>query len=376
MASLIVTGEFNMLKRTTGISTLPAINIPITPAYTRVSNMLTARVAWIMIKLNILKCQRSAEGRCGMHKYVVKRLLWIIPILLGVTLIVFTILSFSPGDPARIMLGMTAPDAAVDALREELGLNNPFFIRYFSYVVRALQGDFGISYATQQPVMNDILRSWPVTIKLAFFSTVLGALIAIPTGIISAIKHRSIFDIFATVASMVLMAMPGAGLALLLLLIFSLWWPILPAGGISSWKNFVLPVFCLLTVVATSLMRLVRTTMLDTLKQDYITTIRAKGAPERVVILRHAFKNISLMIITQIGMSFSGLLAGAVLIEHIFGMPGLGSLLMKAIRGKDVPTVMATTIVLSLVCVVTILLLDMIYAYIDPRIKAKYLGGR
>jgi peptide/nickel transport system permease protein len=341
-----------------------------------VSNLLImGAVQFIYIDgLRVFFVLHSIKRGC-MYRYVAKRLLWVIPILLGVSFIVFSILSFSPGDPARIMLGSAAPEAAIDALREELGLNQTFFVRYFGYVFSAIRGDFGISYATQQPVMNEIVRAWPVTIRLAIIATVLGAFIAIPLGIIAAMKHRSLFDVFTTVASMVFMAMPGAGLALLLLLIFSLWWPVLPAGGISSWKNYVMPVFCLLTVVATSLMRLVRTTMLDTLRQDYITTVRAKGAPEHIVILRHAFKNISLMIITQIGMSFSALLAGAVLIEQIFGMPGLGSLIIKAIRGKDIPTVMATTIVLSLVCIFTVLLLDIMYAYIDPRIKAKYVGG-
>lgn len=311
-----------------------------------------------------------------MYKYVIKRLIWIIPIILGVTFIVFSIISLTPGDPARLILGSSATEEAVTALRVNMGLEKPMIIRYFDYLMKAITGDFGKSYLTGQPVMNDIFKSWPITITIAFYSTILGSLLAIPLGIFAALRHRGAFDIISTVVSMIIVATPTAAISIILLLVFSLYLKVLPASGIESWKNYVMPVSVLLSFVLTSLMRLVRTTMLDTIKQDYITTIRAKGAPERVVVLRHAFKNVSLMVVTQIGMTFSSMLAGAVLVEQIFGMPGLGSLVLKSIRAKDIPSIMGTTIVLSLVVVFTVLILDIVYAYIDPRIRAKYAGGK
>jgi len=311
-----------------------------------------------------------------LYKYVIKRLIWIIPIILGVTFIVFSIISLTPGDPARLILGSSATEEAVTALRVNMGLEKPMIIRYFDYLMKAITGDFGKSYLTGQPVMNDIFKSWPITITIAFYSTILGSLLAIPLGIFAALRHRGAFDIISTVVSMIIVATPTAAISIILLLVFSLYLKVLPASGIESWKNYVMPVSVLLSFVLTSLMRLVRTTMLDTIKQDYITTIRAKGAPERVVVLRHAFKNVSLMVVTQIGMTFSSMLAGAVLVEQIFGMPGLGSLVLKSIRAKDIPSIMGTTIVLSLVVVFTVLILDIVYAYIDPRIRAKYAGGK
>jgi len=302
-------------------------------------------------------------------------MLLIIPILLGATFIVFTILTLTPGDPARFILGATASEEAVYELREEMGLENHLFVRYGSYVKNALVGDFGLSYSNKQPVFNEILKKWPVTVTVATLSMVLSALIGIPLGVISALKHRSKLDVSITVLSMVLMGMPGFWLALLLMLFFSLYLGWLPTTGIGSWLHYLLPVITLSTATIATLTRIVRTTMLDTIRQDYIVTARAKGAPDKVVILRHALKNAMMIIVTQIGLTFTSLLAGSVLIEQIFGLPGLGNLALQAIRSKDVPMVMATTIFLTLVSTLMILLLDIIYAYLDPRIKAKYIRG-
>ncbi|MDP3386128.1 MAG: ABC transporter permease [Eubacteriales bacterium] len=310
-----------------------------------------------------------------MHKYVIRRVLLLIPIILGVTFIVYFILALTPGDPARFILGSNATDASVEALREQLGLNKPIILRYFTYLAKALRGDFGLSYSDSRPVFDSILVRWPVTVKLALFSTFLSMVIGIPAGIISALKHRSRIDVSFTLVSMIMLGMPSFWLALVLMLVFSLSLRWFPSSGIGGWQHFILPVATMSIGTSASLMRLVRSTMLDTIKQDYIITARAKGAPERVVILRHALKNALMIIITQIGLTFTALLAGAVLIEQVYGLPGLGTLTLIAIRSKDIPMVMGTTIFMAIISTLMILLLDIIYAWIDPRIKAKYVGG-
>lgn len=310
-----------------------------------------------------------------MYKYIIKRIILVVPILLGATLIVFTILALTPGDPARLILGSTASEETVNELREDMGLNDPLIVRYVNYVVDAFRGDFGMSYTNRTPVFAEILKKFPVTLKIAAFSMIVSVLFGVPMGIISALKHRKAMDVSITVVSMVLMGMPGFWLALILMLVFSLSLSLLPTNGIGTFAHYILPVLTLSTGTTAALIRIVRTTMLDTIRQDYITTARAKGAPEKVVILRHALKNAMMIIVTQIGLTFTSLLAGSVLIEQIFGLPGLGSLSLMAIRGKDIPMVMATTIFLTLISTTMILLLDILYAYIDPRIKAKYVKG-
>lgn len=310
-----------------------------------------------------------------MHRYIIKRLILVIPILLGATFIVFTILALTPGDPARLILGSTASEETVNELREEMGLNKPVIVRYVTYVSDAVRGDFGDSYTSRTPVFSEILKKFPVTLKIAAFAMILTVLVGVPLGIFSALRHRKALDVSITVVSMVMMGIPGFWLALILMLIFSLSLSLLPTNGIGTFAHYILPVVTLSIGTIASLTRVVRTTMLDTIKQDYITTARAKGAPEKVVILRHALKNAMLIIVTQVGLTFTALLAGSVLIEQIFGLPGLGSLSLTAIRGKDIPMVMATTIFLTIISTTMILLLDILYAYIDPRIKAKYIKG-
>lgn len=311
-----------------------------------------------------------------MHKYILKRLLLLIPILIGVTLVVFIILTLTPGDPARFILGPNASDETVAKLGVEMGLDDPMLVRYANYIKGVLKGDFGNSYTSNLPVVESIINNLPVTLKMALLATFFSSLIGIPLGIISALKHRSFLDVSNTIVSMFLMGLPGFWLALILMLIFSLNLKLLPSSGVGTWKHYILPLATLLTGTAASLMRVVRTTMLDTIRQDYIKTARAKGAPERVVIIRHALKNAMMIIVTQVGLLFANLLAGTVLIETVFGLPGLGTLTLIAIRSKDIPMVMANTIFFAIIFISMILLIDIIYAFIDPRIKAKYTGGK
>lgn len=308
-----------------------------------------------------------------MHKYVGRRLILLIPILLGVTFIVFSIMALTPGDPARLILGQNAPQDAVDQLNHELGFDRPFLVRYVNYIKNAVQGDFGKSYRTDRPVFEEIFSRFPTTLKLAISGVMVAIMIGIPLGILSAVKQYSAMDLISTVSAMFMAAIPGFWLALMLILLFSLKLGLLPSNGIGSIKHYIMPTITLSLVSAAGLLRLTRTTMLETIRQDYIRTARSKGAEERIVIWKHALKNALLPVITVVGMNFGALLGGTILIEHVFAMPGLGTLVITAIRMKDVPQVMAAVLFLATLFCVIMLAVDILYAYIDPRIKARYI---
>ena len=295
-----------------------------------------------------------------------------IPILFGVTIIVFTVMSFTPGDPARLMLGQAAPKEAVEQLREEMGLNDPFVVRYVRYMGDALHGDFGTSYRTGRPVFEEIFVRFPVTLKLALTSIALVILIGIPIGILSAVKQYSFLDVISTVSAMLMASIPGFWLGLMMILLFSLHLGWLPSNGIGSFSHYIMPTIALALPIAAEVLRMTRSTMLETIRQDYIRTARSKGATEKIVIWRHALKNALLPVITVIGSEFGGLLGGTILIESVFAIPGLGSLVVNSIRTKDVPQVMAATLFIALIFCVVLLLVDIAYAYIDPRVKARY----
>ena len=307
-----------------------------------------------------------------MGRFILKRVLLMIPILFGVTIIVFTVMSFTPGDPARLMLGQAAPKEAVEQLREERGLNDPFVVRYVLYMGDALHGDSGTSYRTGRPVFEDIFVRFPVTLKLALTSIALVILIGIPIGILSAVKQYSFLDVISTVSAMLMASIPGFWLGLMMILLFSLHLGWLPSNGIGSFSHYIMPTIALALPIAAEVLRMTRSTMLETIRQDYIRTARSKGATEKIVIWRHALKNALLPVITVIGSEFGGLLGGTILIESVFAIPGLGSLVVNSIRTKDVPQVMAATLFIALIFCVVLLLVDIAYAYIDPRVKARY----
>lgn len=311
-----------------------------------------------------------------MGRFILKRVLLMIPILFGVTIIVFTVMSFTPGDPARLMLGQAAPKEAVEQLREEMGLNDPFVVRYVRYMGDALHGDFGTSYRTGRPVFEEIFVRFPVTLKLALTSIALVILIGIPIGILSAVKQYSFLDVISTVSAMLMASIPGFWLGLMMILLFSLHLGWLPSNGIGSFSHYIMPTIALALPIAAEVLRMTRSTMLETIRQDYIRTARSKGATEKIVIWRHALKNALLPVITVIGSEFGGLLGGTILIESVFAIPGLGSLVVNSIRTKDVPQVMAATLFIALIFCVVLLLVDIAYAYIDPRVKARYKQKR
>jgi peptide/nickel transport system permease protein len=308
-----------------------------------------------------------------MAKFIILRILGMVPILLGVTFIVFGILSLTPGDPGRLILGQSATQTAVAELNHQLGYDRPFLVRFVNFVVDgATKFDFGKSYRSQKPVVSEIAIRFPTTLRLAFFSVILSAMVGIPLGILSAVKQYSIADTLATVTSLFLAAIPMFWLGMMLILVFALYVKWLPSNGVDDWSSYILPTVTLSLPAAAMMLRMSRSTMLETIRQDYIRTARAKGAPERQVIFKHALKNALLPVITVLGMNFGFLLGGAVVIETVFSIPGLGTMVLTGIRMKDVPIVMGSTLFLAAIFSLIMLLLDLAYAFVDPRIKARF----
>ena len=307
-----------------------------------------------------------------MGKYILKRLLVVIPTLLFIVFVVFFILNITPGDPGRIMLGTTATQEQVDMLNESLGVNRPLLVRYVDYIWDALHGDFGTSYNFNVPVTQVLMPKFPTTLRLAILSVCCSALLGIPLGILSAVKKHSLIDNALTVLALFLASVPGFWLGLMLMLWLSLSWGLLPSSGVGTWQHYIMPVMTLALPSAAFISRLTRTTMLDSMNQDYIRTAKGKGARDRRVIFGHALRNALIPVITQLGMNFAGLLGGAMITEIVFGLPGFGNAIVAAIKAKDVPLTMFAVIFLSTTFMLIMLVVDLIYAFIDPRIKAQY----
>ena len=308
-----------------------------------------------------------------MSKYVIRRLLLMIPTMIAVIFIVFSILSFIPGDPGRMILGIAAPQEAVDMFNHNLGLDRPFIVRFLDYVGGIfLRFDFGESYRNSIPVIDEIMMRFPTTFRLAVFGVISVVILGVPLGILAAIRRSTITDASITVYAMFLTAIPGFWFGMILMYFFALKLKWVPVFGVSEWKGYILPIITMAVPGSSGLIRLTRVTMLETVNQEYIKTARAKGAPEAVVIWKHALKNAVLPIINSIGLSFSGLLGGTVVIETIFSIEGIGKYIMTSIGARDIPAVMACTIILAGIFCVIVLLIDLIYAFIDPRIRAKF----
>lgn len=307
-----------------------------------------------------------------MYKYVLKRLLMLIPVIIGVSFLVFFIMSLSPGDPARTILGETAPIEAVEALREELGLNDPVLKRYVDYMGGLLHGDMGTSYKSNRPVFDEIMGRFPATLKLSLWGMLFAVALSIPIGIISATKQYSLVDGVSMVGALLGVATPNFWLGLILIIVFSLNLKWFPSGGMDGWKTYIMPVITLGTGCMASITRTTRSSMLEVIRQDYIRTAQAKGMKQRVIITRHALRNALIPVITVIGLQFGYLLGGAVLTETVFSWPGVGTYLVNSIKAKDTPSVMGCVIVFSIAFSIVNLLVDLLYAFVDPRIKSKY----
>ncbi len=298
-----------------------------------------------------------------------------IPVLLGVSLIIFTIMNMTPGNPARSILGEGAPAEAVKALEEEMGLNNPFFVRYFSYVTSALRGDFGKSYRTGIKVGTEIASRLPFTINLAVFSITIAVAVGLPVGVMSAVKQYSLVDTGTLAISLLLTSMPAFFLAMMMILLFSMKLEWLPSLYIGTIPSYIMPAIASASSTSAALLRMTRSTMLEVIRQDYIRTARAKGAAERTVIYGHALRNALLPVVTVIGVNFGQALGGSIVIEQLFGIPGLGQLMINSIRTKDTPMVMASVLFVAIVASVVNLLVDIVYSYIDPRLTSQFASS-
>ena len=312
-----------------------------------------------------------------MIRYILKRLLMMIPVLFGVAFVIFTMLYFTPGDPAVQILGAGATPEAIAALREELGLNAPFVVRFFNYIKDLVwYGDLGISYSTNRPVIDEILSRFPTTLELAALSVLIATLIGVFCGIIAAVRQYSIFDNVATVVSLIGASMPNFWQGIMMILLFSVYLGWLPASGFDSPICWIMPAMTIGTSTAASIMRMTRSSMLEVIRKDYIRTARAKGQSEFVVIFHHALKNAMIPVLTTIGLSFGRMMGGAVLTESIFAIPGLGSLIVNAIKARDYPVVQGGVLFIAFVFGFVNLFVDILYAFCDPRIKAMYGSGK
>lgn len=312
----------------------------------------------------------------AMLKYIGKRLLMLIPVILGVTLVIFIMLALTPGDPARQILGGEATEEQVQELREKLGLNDPLPVRYVRYLWDMLHGDLGTSYSSKQPVTKELLERFPTTLLLSILCTVVGAVIGIIFGIISAVKQYTIFDNISRVLALAGISIPSFWLGLMLIIVFSVNLKWLPSSGFYGPAYWVLPAITVGLVQAATVMRQTRSAMLDVVRQDYIRTAKAKGQTELKVVMGHALPNALIPIITVLGMQFGHGLGGAVISEQIFSIPGIGKLMVDSITARDYPVVQGGVLMIAISFTVVNLLVDILYAFIDPRIKALYVGKK
>jgi peptide/nickel transport system permease protein len=300
-----------------------------------------------------------------------------IPVMLGVLLIVFTISYFTPGDPAAAMLGTNTTQEAYDALRAKLGLDKPFLIQLFNYIWNLVTKlDMGNSYLTGRSVISEVLYRFPVTMKLGLLSVAVTIILGVPLGILSATRQYSILDYSVTSLALILAAIPNYVLALFALIIFSLKLGILPISGVDTWHGWILPAASNSLGFVAVVARMTRTSMLEVVRQDYIRTARSKGLKDGAIIIRHALPNAMIPVITVIGVQMSFIMAGSVIVETIFSIPGMGMYIMSGINGRDYPIINGTVLVLSLCVCVMNLLVDIAYAYVDPRIKALYVSPK
>lgn len=305
-----------------------------------------------------------------MIKYIIKRLLYLLPVLFGVSFIVFTLLYITPGDPAKMMLGEQADAQAIASLREELGLDDPFLVQFGNYIKKIVtKGDIGTSYSTKRPVLTEILEVFPNTVKLAISATIIAIIIGILFGIISAVKQYSLLDSLITVLALLGISMPMFWVGLLMILLFSVKLGWLPPSGLASMKSLIMPAIALGAQSIAVLTRMTRSSMLEVIRQDYIRMVRAKGQSEKVIIFRHAFKNALIPIITVVGLQFGSLLGGAIITESVFSIPGLGRLMIESIKTRDFPVVQGCVLFIAITFSLVNLIVDLLYSYVDPRIS-------
>lgn len=308
-----------------------------------------------------------------MLRFTFRRILMMIPVLLGVLIIVFTLSYLMPGDPVLNKLGDSYTQEQYDEVAHEMGLDQPYLVRLGDYIVGVVtRFDLGTSYQTNRPVAESVLERVWTTVSLGLLSTCVTVLLGIPFGIISAINQKKAPDYVITVFSIFLASVPGFWLAMMGMLLFSLRLGWLPASGLSTWKHYILPVFCNAMMSLANVTRITRSSMLGVIRQDYIRTARSKGIAEQVIIVRHVLKNALIPVITVVGGQMSMIIGGSVIIEQIFNINGLGTLMVNAINNRDYPVIMGITLIIAIFVSVMNLIVDLAYAFFDPRVKAQF----
>ncbi len=310
-----------------------------------------------------------------MGSYIARRLLLAVPVLFGVSVLVFLILHLTPGNPALVIAGPDAPPNVVRDVERSLGLDQPLYIQYGRYLARIVRGDFGRSIQSREPVVDRLLATFPVTLTLAVVGVVWTIVVSVPMGIVAAYRRNSVVDLASIVVVLTGSAVPVFAVGLILLWIFAILLRWLPLGGYASlatvdgWRDIALPAITVGSGTMALLARLTRSSMLESLNQEYVRTARAKGMHELRVVVRHAFRNALLPVITIVGLQFGFLLSGAVVTETIFSLPGMGRLLVDAILSRDFPIVQGAVLFLAVTFVLTNLLVDVVYAVVDPRVR-------
>ena len=303
-------------------------------------------------------------------KYAVKRIFIIIPLLFFVTILVFIMLSFAPGDPAVLMLGPEATVEKIEQVRVELGLNKPLYIQVWDFIKQLiLHGDLGRSYQSGRPVIDEIARTLPVSAQLALNGILISTFIAVIIGVLSAVRQYSLLDNVIKIVVLAGVSMPVFWLGLIMIVIFSVYLGIFPSAGWGDWQHMVLPSLTVAAYPLAVLTRLTRSTMLEVILQNYIRTARAKGLSEGTTIFKHALRNAFIPVITVIGIQFGVLISSAVLTETVFAIPGMGRLIVESIFNRDYAIIRGVILVTALIFIIINLIVDLSYSFFDPRIK-------
>ena len=311
-----------------------------------------------------------------MLKYIVKRILYLIPLLIGVSIIIFALKTFTPGDPARQILGNSATEEQVQEKREELGLNDPVYVQYFNYVKNiVLHGDFGDSYRTGEPVLSEIAPRLLTSAKITLGAVAIGAVIGILLGILSALKKYTWVDSGVLVISMFFQSVPEFVVALVLIMILAVNLHILPANGIDTWKGYIMPMLCIGLSSVASYTRITRSSMLEVLGEDYIRTAKAKGQTNGNITYHHALRNAMIPVAQSIGTNLGNSIGGGMVLETVFGVPGVGKYIVDSITQRNYPSVLGGALIIAMVLTVINLLVDISFVLIDPRLKSTIIAG-
>lgn len=311
-----------------------------------------------------------------MFKYILKRILYLIPILLGVSAIIFALKTITPGDPARQILGNDASEEQVQAKREELGLNDPVIVQYVRYIGGIVtRGDFGDSYRTGEPVLSEILPRLWTSAKITLGAVIIGAVVGVLLGIISALKKYTWADSLVLVVSMFFQSVPEFVVALVLIMIFAVNLHLLPATGIESWQGYIMPMLCIGLSSVASYTRITRSSMLEVLGEDYIRTARAKGQTEGNITARHALRNAMIPVAQSVGTNLGNAIGGGMVLETVFGVPGVGKYIVDSITQRNYPSVLGGALIIAMVLTVINLIVDISFVLIDPRLKTTIISG-